>query len=985
MKRFGKARRNKVISASIIIVILFLICTSIGLLPFSHAMESKSKGPRADFKQVLILNSYDEEYKWTSSQSNAITKKLKEEFDNVLIFVEYMDMKYHPDVNNLELLYEMFQYKYSDRKLDLVFTTDNAALEFAVAHREDLFSNAAIVYSGVTKKAAAEILKDAENVVGVYEVLNPAETIRAASHINTELEKIYVIFDNSQSGLDSQKLIVEGLTDTKYKLVFLNMLSIDSLLEKISTLDKNSVILMGAYSADANGFRIPADKFAELISKASSVPVYDMMDYRLGHGILGGCLLSGSETGKASAELGVKILRGSSADLLDTVEKTPTAHTYDYEQLQRFRIPMDRLPEECNIINKPFSFFETYKHLVICTVVAFAVLLAFILILLRLIKKRKKAENAAYEANEELKALYEQLYAIDQQLKHQLNELSGAHENLRLSEEKYRLVAEASNDIIWDWNSENRLVYYSSGLKAILGYETTELMNQGAWYQVILAEDKEIFKKEIEKSVEWKQDLSTIEYRVRHKNGDILWISTKAKMLYNESGKPYKIVGSHTDITKLKEYQNRILEMAYYDELTNLPNRAYLKEYINKQIRSGTGATSALLYIDIDDFKSINDNFGHNEGDRLLVEIGKILKDITGEDDLVFRQGGDEFVIVFNHIQNRDEIMEYVAKLKDRLADPVRLSQGEFHITLSGGIVVYPEDGDDYDTLLKNADIAMYFVKNNGKNQLMFFNMDMIEGAIEKLILDHRLRAAVKNMDFSLHYQPIADIRTGKITKFEALIRWRDPEVGQVPPSVFIHRAEETGLIIPIGNWVLRESCIFAANLASKGYSDVSVSINISPIQLKQKDFVPNIMEIISETGVEADRIELEITESILIDSLETSLKTLHEVKSMGISISLDDFGQGYSSLTYLRMLPINTLKIDKSFLDNYTDADRTGQIICTIIELAHGMHIAVVAEGVETKEQFGFLNEIHCDLVQGYFISKPVHESEAFNLLINR
>ncbi len=985
VKTIEKIRRRIPARVAAIILLLSLICTSAGIPIVSHAMEPRGEDPKTNFKRVLILNSYDEGYRWTSEQSNAIIQRLKEEFDDILIYVEYMDTKYHPENTNIELLYKLYQYKYSDMKIDLVLTTDNAALEFAIDHRIELFSDAPIVYSGITKKSAAEVLNGVGNVVGVYEVLNPAETMWTAAQINPELERIYMIFDNSQSGLDSTKIIAESLSGSGYELIYLNKLSIDNLLEKVSTLDRNSIILLGPYSTDPNGYRLPADKFSDLISRASSVPVFDLMDYRLGNGIIGGCLLSGSETGRDAAELGVKILKGNPVDRMVPVDKTPVTHIYDYEQLQRFQIPLDRLPEGSKVINKPFSFFETYKYLVIGTAAAFAVLLTLILILIWLAKKRRYAEMAATEANTELKALYEQLYAVDQQLKYQLEELSETHENLSRSEEKYRLVAETANDIIWDWSVENDLVNYSCGLTEILGYETAELMNKEAWDHIVLTEDADRVANGMKESFRKKQDLSSIEYRVRHKDGKAIWISTKAKILFDETGAPHKIVGSHTDITKLKEYQDKIWEMAYYDDLTNLPNRAYLKEYVNDQIQKGTGAASALIYLDIDDFKSINDNFGHKEGDKLLVEVGAILGEITEAEDLVFRQGGDEFVIVFNQINNRDDIMEFVARLDRRLADPIRLTEGDFNVTLSGGIVLYPQDGTDYDTLLKNADIAMYFVKNNGKNGLVFFNEDMMADSREKLLLDRRLRSAVRDMSFFMNYQPIVDIKTGVISKFEALIRWKDPELGLVSPSVFIKRAEENGLIMPIGNWVIRESFLFSKKLASEGYENVTISVNISPIQLRQKDFVNSIKELLDETGAEAEHIEFEITESILIESLESSLNKLNEIRSLKISISLDDFGQGYSSLTYLRMLPINTLKVDKSFIESYNENYRNSQIVCAIIELAHGLGLEVVAEGVETKEQYEFLKESDCDMIQGYLISKPLPMPEAERLISGR
>ncbi len=974
-------RRKGVQIAVAAVILICLMHAFGGLHGISYASESGEDGYENGFKRILILNSYDEGYRWTSEQSDAIIERVREEFDDILIFVEYMDTKYHPKADNLRQLYELYRLKYANTPIDLVFATDNAALEFAVEYRKDLFSDAPMVFSGVTKDTASPILANTDNVVGVYEVLDPAGTLRAAAAINPGLRTVYVIFDNSKSGIDSKNLIVEGLRDSEYEIVFLNMLSIKEIFKRVSKLDDSSIILMGAYSSDVYGYKLPADKFSEQISNASAVPVYDLQTYRLGNGILGGHLLSGFETGRNAAELGIRLLNGDPVEKIDNVEKNLAAYIFDHKQLERFQIPLEKLPKGSMIINKPFSFYEAYRALVIGTVISFTVLLIFILVLLWHANKRKKAEMALIAANQELKALYEQMYAIDLQLKHQLEELSIAHKKLLASEEKYRMVAEATNDIIWDWDAEDNKIHYSGGLHQILGYDESEVSTKEDWMSLVIQDYTD--QGEIEDIEHVLKNLRSpvSEYRVRHKTGKEVWISTRTKTLYDEFGKPEKIVGSHTDITQLKEYQNRIWEMAYYDALTKLPNRANLKEYIAGKIASCPNLSIAIIFIDIDNFKAINDSFGHTEGDKLLVRVGDMLSESMDEGCVVFRQSGDEFVVILDSVNQKSDITNYILKIKNRFDEPVSLTEGQFHITLSGGIVVYPGDGADFETLMKKADIALYHVKNTGKNNFIFFDSNMEKEAKEKTLLDYSLRAAVKKMDFVLYYQPIVDMYSGKITKFEALIRWRHSELGMIAPSVFIKLAEENGLIIPIGEWVIQESCSFAARLESIGLSDVSVSINISPVQLRHKDFVHTVKEAISGSGVLPERVEMEITESLLIDSPELSLKKLEEIKALGIRISLDDFGQGYSSLTYLRMLPIHTLKIDKAFLDNMS-AKRNEQIICTIIKLAHGMGVEVVAEGVETKEQFRFLNESNCDLAQGYFISKPLPEEEALNLV---
>lgn len=628
------------------------------------------------------------------------------------------------------------------------------------------------------------------------------------------------------------------------------------------------------------------------------------------------------------------------------------------------------------------KFFETYKNLVIGTALTFIITWAYIFVLIINVRKRKKAEKEVNEANQELTALYEQISASDEQLKYQLDELVAANDKLQVSEEKYRLVAEAANDIIWEWELGSNRLQFSSRLNGILGYNDDEIKSMVDWNGIISPEDIDYVRSEMESLFDEEKRDCTCEYRVRHKKGKTLWLITKAKVLYDQLGYPYKIVGSHTDVTQLKEHQNRILHMAYHDILTNLPNRSYLKEYVEEQISGEPDSRFAIVYIDIDDFKTINDNFGHIEGDKFLVEIGKRFSEVSGEGSRVFRLGGDEYVIVLKAVKERTDICDFLENVFRKFEKPINMADRNLHITLSAGAVIYPFDGTNFNDLLKNADIAMYQVKSRGKNNFIFFDESMKKGIMEKMFLENSLREAVKNMEFTMNYQPILDLSSSKICGLEALIRWNSPELGPVPPSVFIKLAEENGLIIPIGNWVLRTGCSYAARLAAEGYPEITVSVNISPLQLMQADFVGNVKAIAASCGVEPGRIKLEITESVLIDSFEASLKKLTELREYGFHISLDDFGQGYSSLTYLQRLPINMLKIDKAFIDDIFKNDGNNQIVYAIIGLAHRMGLTVYAEGVETEEQLQYLRSIECDAIQGYLVSRPVPESEVAGLL---
>jgi len=962
-----------------------MLFISISFLPIGtlslYGMETSDED-YTETKNVLILNSYDEGYNWTSDQSNGIYNSLMASFDDIHISVEYMDWKYHSGEETLKRLYDLYKHKYSDTRLDLIFTTDNAALEFALKYREEFLSNAPIVFSGITIGAGDVILKGKNNVVGVFEVYDTMGTMEAARRINPDIENVYLICDNTESGKDLARVTMESGIRDEYNLYLFNDLKLEQIIDKVSKLGNDSILIFGAYTIDSKGLTLSAQKFAEIISEASAVPIYDTWDIRIGSGVLGGKILRGKTMGSSAAGLGIRILNGEPVDKISNIDKNVVEYVFDYNQLKRFNIPLRVLPEGSVVINKPISFFETYRNLVIGTAVTFVIMLIYIMVLINSIRKRKLAEKELSSANQELFALYEQISAADQQLKNQLDELVEAHDKLQVSEEKYRLVAEAANDIIWEWELGSNRLHFSRRLLGILGYSDNEIKTMAEWGNIVAPEDTDYVRDKIESFIDKEQKACTCEYRVRNKNGTLQWLVTKAKVLYDQLGYPYKIVGSHTDITQLKEHQDRILQLAYRDALTNLPNRSSLKEYVEELISGDSEERFAIVYIDIDDFKTINDNFGHSEGDRFLKEIGMRLSDMSGEGIRVFRLGGDEYVIVLRNVENRADISDYISRVFREFGKPINLAEMKLHITLSAGAVIYPSDGSNFEDLLKNADIAMYQVKNKGKNNYIFFDESMQKGIMERMFLENSLREAVKRMDFTLNYQPIFDLASEKICSLEALIRWNSPKLGPVSPTVFIKLAEENGLIVPIGNWVLKTGCSYAAKLVKEGYRGITISINISTVQLLQADFVQNVKDIAASCGVEPGRIKLEITESVLIDSIESSLKKLYELKDHGFHISLDDFGQGYSSLTYLRRLPIDVIKIDKAFIDDIRDNEGNDQIVYAITELVHRMGLTVYAEGVETAEQLQYLKSIKCDGIQGYYISKPLPESDIEGLL---
>ncbi|CBH22185.1 putative Diguanylate cyclase/phosphodiesterase precursor [Acetoanaerobium sticklandii] len=426
--------------------------------------------------------------------------------------------------------------------------------------------------------------------------------------------------------------------------------------------------------------------------------------------------------------------------------------------------------------------------------------------------------------------------------------------------------------------------------------------------------------------------------------------------------------------------EEELKKLVYFDSLTKLPNRIALTNDIQEHVKQQEAITAALMIIDIDNFKYINDTLGHHFGDEFLIEIAKIFLNLSSQAIRVYRIGGDEFAFLVTASTQQIEIA--AQEIMNCVHKPIFMDKIKIHTTLSMGIAVYPFAGKTVQQLLKNADIAMYEAKQRGKERYVFFDDVMNYRIIEKTKIEHNLQFALDNKEFMLYFQPQYKTSNDKISGFEALIRWKSRELGMVPPNDFIKIAEESQKIVAIGKWVFVNSCDFASKLIRRGYKDIKVSVNISIVQLIQDDFTDFILATIESKNLDFKLIELEITETVLIRSVQEAYTKLEALRSKGVSISLDDFGTGYSSLSYLQNLPITTLKMDRAFVEDITKNTITENLASFIISMAHKLDLEVIAEGVETKLQLDILKKYNCDKVQGYYYSKPVPEEQAFLLL---
>ncbi len=597
--------------------------------------------------------------------------------------------------------------------------------------------------------------------------------------------------------------------------------------------------------------------------------------------------------------------------------------------------------------------------------------------------RRLQEQHEQLQAHtEELSVLYAKLSVSEATLRQKIAEVEQSRQELSASEERFRLALDAVNDVIYDWDLRTGKVQWSDRWEQRLGFSFgSDGITIANFNEVVHPEDREIRFKALEEHLAGRAEYYTTEYRLKTKDGGYFWVLSRGKAVLDAQQQPLRILGSLTDVTEMKLRENKIRQLAYSDSLTGLANRTRFLEALQEQLQdaAATKRGGSVLFVNIDNFKNINDSFGHACGDDLLKEVGRRLSAVVAGSDVLARLGGDEFVVLLKHERQADHYAETILAI---FSQPFEECGQKFLLSASIGISRYPENGVLAGDLLRCADTAMHAVKRTGKNAWKYYDAAMHEVALQKLRLEHHLRFALQNKEFSLHYQPIVDNSGECVLGMEALLRWRNPELGMVSPVDFIPLAEETGLIVPIGEWVLRSACVFGENIRQTGKLNLFVSVNISPRQLIRDDFVEQVRSVLKESGLPPGSLELEITETSLVESFALCTRKLQELRDLGVMVALDDFGTGYSSLTYLKRLPIQVVKIDKSFIDDATGESGSTAILGTMIDLAHELGLQVVAEGVEAESQLQVLAERRCDMIQGYLISRPLPTDELISWL---
>lgn len=556
------------------------------------------------------------------------------------------------------------------------------------------------------------------------------------------------------------------------------------------------------------------------------------------------------------------------------------------------------------------------------------------------------------------------------------------------NEERYSLAMRASNDGLWDWDLKTNKIYYSDRWKEMLGFNDDEISDTpDEWLSRIHQEDHDRVRASIDAYLEGTTSNFEIEYRIRHFSDNYLWMMAKGLAIRTSSGRATRFAGSQTDVSERKSNEEQMIYDALHDTLTSIPNRTLLLDRIRQSLvrRKRYPKTSfAIIFIDLDRFRLVNESLGHIHGDELLQLISARLKETIPIGDTVARLGGDEFSVLLQDIDSVRDVEVIAKDIQNSFSKPFFLGDKEVFASASMGIAHSDNNYKTPEEILRDSELAMYRAKRGGKSQSIVFQPQFRQSSLSPIDLDTDLRRALDRDEMELHYQPIISMRDRTISGFEALLRWSHRSRGVISPNEFIPLAEETGLIYDLGQWVLGKACkqIAAWNKSKKKEDQLEISINLSSRQFSDPNLVEGIVENIEKSGFDAEFLKIEITESALMQNAQRSVSMLNQLKDLNIKVCVDDFGTGYSSLSYLHTFPIDTLKIDRSFVHDMSRNFRNMEIIRTIIMLAHNLKLDVIAEGVETGEQDAQLSALGCQFAQGFYFSRPINSSDAALLI---
>ncbi len=937
---------------------LYMICNSsiwIVVVTFLCLLGSAGTGAAAstDELKILAIHAYHQGYGWTEGQHEGFASTLKSKLPQteLQIYSEYLDTKrrsFDPAYRTFFLNY--LRDKYQNFKPDLIYTTDDNGLTFVLEEAREVFTTVPIVFSGVNNLNQERHLTP--SMQGIFERLQVQQNLDLLRKLHPDLNEILVVGDGSSTHRAMAEAIRrEGWEHGSWlEMEFLADRSLTQVVSQLRKRKQGVVLLstIGGFWDDQNQVA-PLPQVVKAIAGAGDFQIFVMEDTYLLPGAIGGWVNSSRFQGNSAAKVAVSMLT-SDSPLQPQQAVTAAEAVFDYQALRKHQLPRVLLPEGSRLINEPINLISQYPYESFAVACVLFSLLWIIALLSLNINRRRRAEKELQASRWQMQRLFEDapdaiyLVSLDGQI---LDVNEHAEESLGVEREQLRKMSVFDIDPIF----------------------TPDMLD--GLLREIEVEDNRHF-----------------ESKHRQANGTVFPVDIRVSRC--EWADQPVLLCYVRDISDRKQHELQLLEneerlnyLAFHDSLTGLPNRLLfqdrLEHAINLAARHETGV--AVFFLDLDRFKNINDSLGHDIGDRVLCRVAERLKKTVRSTDTVGRLGGDEFVILVEDVTDVDSLTHLAQKVKETVQPAISLPEGELFVTTSIGLALYPEDSASAQGLMKYADVAMYKAKET-RNCYRFYHAEMNARATEFLFLESSLRRALEQDQFVLHYQPQFELEDGQLVGMEALLRWHHPERGMVPPGDFIPLAEETGLILPMGDWILREACYQIRTWQETGLPVVPVAVNISPAQFQQSDWSQTVANILEETGIEPYLLELEITENLLMEHSEAAMSTMSDLKEMGVAVSIDDFGAGYSSLAYLSRFPLKKLKIDRSFITDFETSFNDAAIVCTVINLGWNLGLQIVAEGIENEKQLQFLVEQGCHQGQGFLLGRPTPAEDMSVLL---
>jgi diguanylate cyclase (GGDEF)-like protein len=921
-------------------------------------------------KNVLFISSYDGNFMSVPDQIEGVRSVLEPR--HIQFDVEYMDTKRFDTQENVDIFYNMLKYKMSVLEpYDAIIVGDDHALQFAMDYQEDLFKGLPITFLGINDFNRAIIAAENHYITGIVEETSIKDNIELGIKFNPKATKVVAIVDSTLTGLGNREQFY-SYEDTFKNHVFedinVSEYTFEELGEVFEKITDDTIVLYFSMYTDKTGAYLTIPEAVAILREYIKVPIYRSEVGGVGLGVLGGKMISYSEAGKIAANMIVDVFQGKPIESIDLVTESPNFYTFDYELLKMYQIDKNLIPKDSILINKKISFYEEYRHLVWATFGIMFFLFIIIIISVTDNIKHRILQKQLQESHEELTQTFEELTASEEELRAQYETIQKHAEELEILYQKYSIVLESTDSGVCEFDIENDSIMFSKNFINNINPSIKENDNIYRVLNLLFTDDsKELLIKDYLMYKNGEKNELNIQLPVYDFWNNKKWILIRGKGVKDSKGTFKMLYGILLDITRFKEQEEYIEHLANHDYLTRLPNRMYFMEKLNHEMKHEK--PGAIFLLDIDNFKGVNDTLGHIYGDKLLEGIAHRLTDISNEKVFISRFGGDEFLILISNEARKEVIEKYVTQVMQLFNDPFLLDYKEYYIQFSIGVSTYPHDTKDIDQLLMNVDTAMYQVKRNGKNNYMFYCSTMLDELKDKAEIEGILRSALKNDGFHLVYQPQVDVKTGDIVSFEALLRLKEHKI---PPNKFIAIAEENGMIKDIGRWVAKEAVEQVARWKGKGFLLKPVAINFSSKQIRDEEFCDYLDKLLAVNHVDPKYIEIEITESILLEKTDNTIIFLNKLKNKGIKIALDDFGTGFSSLNYLTYIPVDKIKLDKSLCEKFLELDNI-KVMDSIIALVHSLHIKITAEGIEELDQFKRLKLGGCDYIQGYLFSKPL------------